>query len=51
MDEIFLYENQIEKNIPALLAILDSYNDKIHGLDVKVICPYAKSLWFLVNHL
>lgn len=51
MDEIFFNENLIQKNIPSLLAILDSFNDKINGLKVKVICPYTKSLKFLVNHL
>lgn len=32
MDEIFFNENLIENNIPSLLAILDTFNDKINGL-------------------
>lgn len=34
-----------------MLAILDTYNNKINGLDNKVICPYTVALKGFVKHV
>lgn len=51
MDKIFFENDDVTKNTPCLLALVDAFHNFVQGFNTKVIIPYSQGLHRFPAHI
>lgn len=51
MDTVFFHEENVSKNFPVLLALIDSFHNYTQGFIIKAVIPYSEGLTRFPAHI